>query len=334
MSAIGGQRGAWHWLFENADWPWVDLPLKGNPFALWRASRTLRRYLTAHSVDLVHCHYRKAALVGRWIAGPLNLPMLFTLHLTGIPMRGVWRWMSDFGDHTHAPSGEAKRWLIENAAVAPDRITVIPHGIDPSRFPVATDADQAQARSALGVSQKAIVAGFVGRLDDPKNVDWLLDLAQSSRERLPGLIILIAGQGPHEDQLRHRMRRDGLADRVTLLGHRDPLPIYQAIDALLLPSGLEGYSLVCAEAMSVGRPVLRTRTAGASEQIIENVTGVSVPVERSTFVDTAIRCMTDHQALKKMGQAGARHVRQHLTFDRQVDETLELYRRLVGGEWI
>ena len=44
----------------------------------------------------------------------------------------------------------------------------------------------------------------------------------------------------------------------------------QLVDALLLPSLREGFSLSCAEAMSVGIPVLRTRTAGTGEMVIEN----------------------------------------------------------------
>ena len=159
----------------------------------------------------------------------------------------------------------------------------------------------------------------------------MLDLAHVTRQRLPGLQIIIAGDGPHEERLRQRLRQDQLTDRVLMLGHRDPLMVYQAADALLLPSGLEGFSLVCAEAMSVGRPVLRTRTAGASEQIIEGATGLSVPVERTAFVESAIQLMTDHNNLKKMGLTAAQHVRTNLTFDQQLEQTLALYGRLCGS---
>ena len=105
QTIIVGQQGAWHELFEKADWPWIDLPLKGNLWTLWQAGRSLPRQLSQSGnppVDLVHCHYRKAALVGRRVAKTLGVPMLYTLHLTGIPMHGIWRWLSDFGDHTHA----------------------------------------------------------------------------------------------------------------------------------------------------------------------------------------------------------------------------------------
>jgi hypothetical protein len=39
--AVAGERGDWHWLFESAPFPWIDVPLKGGPFALHRAANTL-----------------------------------------------------------------------------------------------------------------------------------------------------------------------------------------------------------------------------------------------------------------------------------------------------
>ena len=121
-----------------------------------------------------------------------------------------------------------------------------------------------------------------------------------------------------------------MQSRVQLLGHRDPLPIYEAADALLLPSLREGFSLVTAEAMSVGVPVLRTRTSGTGELIVENVTGRSTPIEHDAFVAAAIEFLADPIKLREMGAAGAKHVREHLTFDLQFDRTMAMYRRLLG----
>lgn len=327
--AIAGQRGSWHELFENAPWPWVELPLQGGPVALWRAAGQLKRYLREHPVDLLHCHYRKASLVARKAAKALDLPVLFTLHLTGIPMGGLWGWLSDFGDHAHAPSQHARRWLIDHAKVDPARITVIPHGVDPRKFPLVDPAQQTRAREQLGLPQESRVAAYVGRLEDPKNEAWLIDLAVASQDKLPDLKILMAGEGPHEEPLRRRIREQRLSARVLLLGRRDPLAVYQAADAVLLPSAQEGFSLVCAEAMCVGRPVLRTRTAGTEEMIIEGVTGRSVPIDQRAFLDAAIPFLADRPALGTLGANAARHIRQNLTFDRQVERTLELYRSLI-----
>ncbi len=329
--AVAGQRGAWHGLFAEAPWPWIDVPMKGGPLALWQSARTLRRYLAEHPVDVLHAHYRRATLVARGLQQERRPPLLYTLHLSGISLAGPRRWFTDFGDHAHVAAVEAERWLAEEAGVDPRRITLIPHGIDPGRFPPADAQTRQTARQSLGISPQALVAVYVGRLDYPKNEHWLLDVAAAARDRLPDLRVLIAGEGPDEADLRRRIGQLKLEGRVTLLtGRRDPLPVYQAADAMLLPSLREGFSLVCAEAMSVGVPVLRTRTAGTQELIVENVTGRSVPIDHEAFVSQAVEFLCDRPRLQEMSRSASRHVREHFRFDRQVEQTMALYRRLSG----
>ena len=319
--AVAGERGTWHELFAASPMAWVDVPLKGGPLDLWRAARTLARWVDRNPVDLLHVHYRRAALVGRLLQRWHPLPMLYTLHLSDILMRWPWRLASDFGDHTHAASVDSVAWLTDAARVPASRISVVPHGIDPARFPVPSDGERAAARAALGFSAGDTVAAYVGRLDDPKNVGWLLDVAAA----MPSLRLVIAGEGPHEAAVRARLGDD----RVRLLaGRRDPVPVYHAADALLLPSGREGFSLVTAEAMSCGVPVLRTRTAGTTETVVEHVTGRSTPIEHDAFVTAAVAFLSDRSTLRRMGTAAAAHIRDRLTFDRQLRDTLAVYRRV------
>jgi len=326
--AVAGERGAWHWLFENAPFPWIEVPLKGSPLKLWQCHNMLRRYLQANPVDVLHTHYRRATLVARALQYHRNLPILYSVHLSHITIAGPRRWLSDFGDHTHCAATEAKFWLMQEARVPPKKITYIPHGIEPSKWPVADDATRAAARRSLGLNADDRVAVYVGRLDTPKNERWVIDVADHARHSIPNLKILMAGDGPHEMQVRKRIAADNLQDRVILLGHCNPLIAYQAADALLLPSAREGFSLVCAEAMSVGVPVLRTRTSGTRELIIEDVTGRSVPINRDDFIAGAVDFLIDLPALRRMGAAAAEHVRMHFTFELQLARTLDLYRSL------
>ena len=336
--AVAGARGAWHGLFERAAFPWVDVPLGGGPVRLWRAARQVRAWCGEDVPDVLHAHYRRSVIAGRMLqrrwrrAGERVPPLLFTLHLTGVPLGGVRGWLSDFGDHTHVPSAAAARWLVEAAGVNPDRITLIPHGVDRRRFPPAGAADRAAARAALGLADDATVAAFVGRFDDPKNEGWVLDVAAAARDRVPGARFLLVGGGPHEAALRVRIANTGLDDRVTVLGYGEPLAVYRACDLMVLPSSREGFGLVCAEAMSVGRAVLRTATAGAEETVDPGVTGSVVPINRAAFVDEALRLLGDRATLRAMGDAADRRVVERLGVERQLADTMALYRRLAGGE--
>lgn len=327
---IAGQQGAWHQAFTDAQLTWIESPLAGDLLALRRAGRTLGRLLETEAFDLICAHYRKSAIVGRQLARQWNVPLLFTLHLTDIPMGLPWRWLSDFGDFTHAPSQLAKDWLINTARVPQQNITVIPHGVDTQHYTPVTPSLRSEARARMLLPPDRTIGAYVGRFDVPKNHLWLVDLAIACRRQLPDVMILLAGDGPDTGKLRDLLHKHQLFDHMRVLGYRDPLMLYHAADAMLLPSAAEGFSLACCEAMSCGIPVLRTRTAGYQEQIVENVTGLSVPIDHDAFIETALTFLADRDQLAQMGNHAASHVREHLRFDQQVAQTLELYQRLAG----
>lgn len=301
---------------DRGPFNWIQTRTDGGIFDLMRAVRQLT---AAGRFDIVHAHYRKASLVGRRVASKQKIPLLFTLHLTGIPMGVFHRSISDLGDITHAPSLKAREWLIEVARVPEDQIALIPHGINPVQFPEATQDCRSSARARLGLPADKTIAAYVGRFEHPKNEDWIVDLARS----LPEVVFVMMGTGPRE--------RDLEGAPVTLLPYGNPLAVYQAADVLLLPSSLEGFSFVAAEAMSVGRPVLRTRTAGVDEMIVEGETGFSCEIDHDAFIAAGRDALSSRDRLNSMGAAAAAHIRKHLTHERQVRRTLELYKSMTGA---
>ena len=328
-----GDGGAWLGQFEAAGFDYHVVPLKAGAGGFWRSVRMLRPVVREFRPDVIHAHYRRATLLGRALKRSIRPrpPVLYTLHLSHINVGGWRRFLTDFGDHTHAASSDAVAWLTADARVPAGRMSLIPHGVDTARFARRTDADRNAARDALGLPRGVPVAAYVGRLDDPKNEAWCLDaLLHPDAPRDAHLVY--AGEGPHESSLRSRAADEGLADRVTILGHADPLPVYRAADLLLLPSAREGFSLVCAEAMSVGVPHVRTRTSGAAELTVEGETGWAVAVEKEAFAARAASALAlpreTLETLETLGDAAAARVRDRFTFDRQVAQTLALYERL------
>ena len=330
---LAGAGGEWSRRFDAGPWRTCSLFLRTGPLGavdLWRGCSQFEYILGDEPIDLIHAHHRRASLLGRRLARRRGLPLLFSLHMPLIPLGLPWRWLSDFGDHTLTASEESRRWLIEAAGLAPDRISVISHGISPEHFPAADETQRLAARRALDLPPGAPVAAFVGRLDALKQPHWVLDVAAAAQADLPELRTVIMGAGPEDASLRQRIEREGLAGRVQMLGMGEPKIVYQACDLLLLPSRVEAFALVAAEAMSVGRAVLRTRTGGWRRQIVEHHTGRCVDVRQRAFVDTALAMLQDRPALRRMGVAAAEHARAHLRFDRQLEQTLELYRWLIA----
>jgi glycosyltransferase involved in cell wall biosynthesis len=307
--------------FQAAPFPYVAIPLNGGPLGFFRSVQMMRQL----KPQLIHTHYRRATALARRLQSHRSPPLLYTVHLSHMSMNWWRKPLTDFGDETHVAAEEAAKWVIDSGHVPARRVNLVSHGIDVHRYQQRTPEQRTAARAALGLPPDATIAVFVGRFDDPKNEDWLLDLAPL----MPELRIMLVGGGPHEQALRARVEQMGIASRVQILGYQDPLPIYQAADALLLPSLREGFGLACGEAMSVGVPVLRTRTSGTLLQIVENVTGRSTDIDHDAFIAAAKDFLGDRDRLARMGEAAARHVREKFPFELQLTGTIDLYRRLI-----
>lgn len=326
---VATDRGAWHDRLISGGFEVIELPITHGFIGFRKSVRMLRDQFGNRKIDLIHTHYRKSTHLARRFQKSKALrdrsPILYTLHLSHINVKGWRRLFTDFGDHVHIASEDARQWLMRDVGISYDQITCIPHGVDPDKWPITTPADRAQARRELGIYSTATVMLYVGRLDHPKNESWVIDAHEQARRTIPNLETLIVGEGPNRQQLEARIKK---LEGIQLLGEQNPLSVYRAADLFVLASEREGFSYVCAEAMSTGLPILRTRTTGTSETVIENVTGRSVPIDHDQFLNAATEMLRDQNRLGKMGENAARLVREKLTFDRQIQRTLELYQRL------
>jgi len=333
--ACAGARGELQGLFDDSALKWVDAPVGGGPVAWWRASRVLKQYLKDEPVDLIHAHHRQAGIVGRRVARAARVPLLYTIHLPGFPTGGVYRWLSDYGDHTHAVSQGAADWLIQHTSVPASRVTVVPNGVDVSRFSLTDDDQRDAARVGLGLTEAQTVVACVGRFEPQKNMGWVIDAAAVAKDAGESDVRwLLMGDGPEAGTLEEHVKQSGVADCVRLLPWGDPLPAYRAADLLALPSREEGFGLVCAEAMATGVPVLRTQTSGCAEQIVEGVTGWSTPVDEVAWIAEAVKRVSDRDTLRAMREAARQHAVQHLSIEQQIAGVETLYRRLAHNHAI
>ncbi|VXC30598.1 conserved hypothetical protein [Flavobacterium sp. 9AF] len=110
----------------------------------------------------------------------------------------------------------------------------------------------------------------VGRLEIQKRFDRLINVAKLLKEQ--GLIfqISIIGEGSLREQLQNQIQENNVADNVNLIGFvKSPYNIINENDILVVTSEAEGFSLVVAEALCLGKAVVSTATAGPVE-LLEN----------------------------------------------------------------
>ena len=150
--------------------------------------------------------------------------------------------------------------------------------------------DPRAIRAELGFDANAPLVLFAGRLAEQKRVDDLLKAVDLLQHVQPDLRTLIVGDGPLRERLEETARAFHLDGRVHFLGHRDDVPrLMAAADMVVLPSAYEGLPNVVLEAMRFRKPVVATAAPGTTEVVVNDETGLLVPVGNVMLLARAIR---------------------------------------------
>jgi glycosyltransferase involved in cell wall biosynthesis len=152
---------------------------------------------------------------------------------------------------------------------AADKITKIPGGVDLNRFRPA--GDRVAVREALDLPGDRPVLFTARRLVPRMGVANLIKALSIVRQTAPSFLLVVAGGGRLESQLRSQTTSLGLSDHVRFAGFVDDdelVRYYQAADLFVLPSvAFEGFGMVTLEALACGTPVLGT-PIGATPEIL------------------------------------------------------------------
>lgn len=174
--------------------------------------------------------------------------------------------------------------------MAADAVRVHRTGVDLTRF---APADRAAAKAALGVADPLVVA--TGALIPRKGHDVVIRAVAA----LPGVTLLIAGEGTERAALSRLIGELGVADRVRLLGsvpHGDLPALLSAADVFALASSSEGLANAWVEALASGVPIVITEAGGARELVTGPMAGRVVAREPDVFRDAIGALLADPPA--------------------------------------
>ena len=171
----------------------------------------------------------------------------------------------------------------------------------------------------------------VGRLSPPKGYPILLQAVVLLRERGADVRLTLVGEGPERATLEKLIGLANLGDCVRLVGacNHDRLPdYYQASDAFVMSSFLEGVPVVLMEAMAMELPCVATWITGIPEIIEKDVEGLLVPpASAAAIADAVERLMKEPEEARRLGAAARRKVLAKYHLERNVARLAEEFRR-------
>ena len=146
----------------------------------------------------------------------------------------------------------AGRWLFGDKTYDEGKVYLLNNAIDLDKFKYDKKIRD-KKRKELGIKEDTIVIGHIGRFVAQKNHTFLIDIFNQFHKKEKNSILLLAGQGPLQEEIKNKVRELGLDDSVRFLGQRnDANELYQAFDVFLLPSLYEGLPVVGVEAQASG----------------------------------------------------------------------------------
>ena len=295
----------------------------GNVSVLPRLVRRLRRVRPA----ILQTFLFHANIIGR-IAGRLaGVPVIVSGIRVAEHRSGFRLWLDRITERMvtrHVCVSQAVAdFSIERGGLSPEKIVVIPNGVDVERFQNAPLADLSQYEIPPG--SRTLL--FVGRLDPQKGPRLLLQAVRGLFPVHRNLHLLMVGDGPLATELKEWVCAQRLESRIHFAGWRPDVPsLLKAADVLVLPSRWEGMPNVVLEAMAAGRPVVATRVEGVSELVTDRETGLLVePGSTETLAGGIALLLAEPDLGRSAGKKAQQVSKERFTIDAVASAYADLY---------
>lgn len=223
--------------------------------------KELKKVLKENNYKIVHSHISTMSVFSLFAAKCAGVPVRIAhSHSTTNKkekkknlMKQVLRPFSKvFATNYMCCSELAGRWLFGDKEYDKGNVYLLNNAIDLDKFKYNATLRK-KKRKELGIKDDTLVIGHLGRFVAQKNHTFLIDIFNEIHKKNNNSILLLAGQGPLEEEIKNKVKDLNLEDSVKFLGQRnDANELYQAFDVFLLPSLYEGLPVVGVEAQASG----------------------------------------------------------------------------------
>lgn len=285
---------------------------KAPPYTMLIANEIIR-IIREKKLDLLHVHYAiphaSSAILARNILHRPELPIVTTLHGTDVTLVGH---QEEFLEVTRYSLREStaltavSKFLAEETRCRFGRdlnVRTIPNFIDTKRF--TPRYRNCALRKLLGLKRGEKMLLHASNMRPLKRVPDIVAAFAAIREKLPNCKLVLIGDGPESDRIRHETCARGLCASVFFAGsHQWPEELFACADLFLLASETESFGLAALEAMSSGVPVIATRVGGIPEVVVDGETGFLGAVGDTGFMaEKSIELLSDEALYERFAKS-------------------------------
>jgi glycosyltransferase involved in cell wall biosynthesis len=343
-SLIASRGGALEGDLEHSGAELIRLPVDArDPLSLALNARRLERLIRREKVSLVHVRSRAPAFSALRAARRAGVPIIATYH--GIygarsPLKRWYNRVMTRGDAVIANSAFTRGHILGQHPVSPEKVVVIPEGVDTAVFDPAAASEWriAAVREAWGLERNDTrrIILLPARLAAWKGHAVIIDAVARSVERARSVLVFTAGGGESDyaAQLTAQARAAGIELRLADRGGDMPAA-YAAADLVVAPSTEpESFGRAVAEAGAMGRMVIASSLGGPAETIVDGQTGwLAAPGDIEAWTAALERALAMDEAQRlSMGAAARERIVRLFSLERMCKATFTLYLRIWLGQ--
>jgi 1,2-diacylglycerol 3-alpha-glucosyltransferase len=277
--------------------------------------------------DVIHIHTPFTAhYVGIHFGKKLDIPVVETYHtffedylhhyLPFIPQfisrklaRTISRRQCNAVDGIVSPSKPMLDVLKQYGIKTPAE--VVATGLDDSSF-ARVDGEHFRMSHDIPLAQPMLL--FVGRVAHEKNIGFLLEMHVELIKKHPDALLVITGEGPAEESIKHSIDKLGISNKVRMIGYLDRshelIACYKAADIFVFSSKSETQGLVLLEAMAQGTAVVAIAELGTKSILIEGEGVLIAKDDINDFADKVSVLLSDARKRQMIGEKGRQYAQE------------------------
>lgn len=322
-----------------------NLPFERQPFNTnnIKSYKMLKKLINENDYKIVHCHTPVGGVIARLAsisARKKGMKVIYTAHgfhfFKGAPKINWMLYypaekiMSRYTDVLITINQEDYDTAVNKKFKAKQIELVNGVGIDLEKFTPQTIEEKNDMRNKYGYKKEDFILFYAAELNNNKHQDLLINVINKLREEIPSIKLLLAGNGPLEDQYKKQAKELGVNENIEFLGYRKDVKNFLMLSDLAVASSRrEGLPANIMEAMAIGLPIVATNVRGHRDLIKDGENGYVVEVDdEDKFISSINEIYNNYELREKFKKQSLKLIEEY-SLDNILIEMERIYKSVL-----